>query len=500
MNKSSSLIGLCSISTLLLAAAAPSAAHAEASLRRAGWCGTRVIPDVPRAAPREPWLLNRPTKLYLNKNGVTVQLGRGGTDATINNVNYRYFANSEGGSMTIPALDTSKYNWATLKSCVAARFSDFAIEVVESEPPANERYIEVVVGGESTDVRYQSGSILGIAPADGLASSSCDMTVHGFAFALSEEHDFMIDQIGLATTNRELCNTVAHEAGHALGLNHEQLHADLMSYDFAPNMKEFIDQNTTCGEYDTDMNQPVQNYCCEGPTMNSWRRLEYVVGLRPSESTPPQVSITAPGNGETVPRGFLVRATATDNDSVSYVTLFIDGNQVAQDPTPDGTTYVMSAPTSLGAGPHTVTAEATDRSGNVARDEIQITVTLACDCSSDYECIEGECKLRGGRACTDGAQCAGELCANGPDGQFCTETCDLNNDACPQGMTCTAIGGSQFICTPNGQPLEGEGGDSGGCGCQVGGRDQGLAGGAFGLGALGVGLAFFLQRRRRRRN
>jgi MYXO-CTERM domain-containing protein len=472
---------VCGLAVLSTLVTIPALA-AEPPTRGPHSCGTTGKPAWAR--PGDTFLAGAPTVIYLNKNGATINLANANTNAATNTVYYQYFSSSTG-TRTVAPLNTTTYDWNFIKSCVAGYYEDFNVTVVDTEPTSGV-YVEAIVGGSAGQMGL-SDDILGIACND----QFCSLGSRSISFSFSAGHD------GFGNVrNIELCNTVAHEVGHTLGLEHEQLHNDLMCYDFAPNNKSFIDQNTTCGEYDTDFQQNARPCDCTANMTNSWERLANLVGLRATETVPPVVEITQPGNGDAVPPGFVVKASATDNEAVRAVSLYIDGNQVATDTSADGTTYVMSAPTSLAPGAHTVTVQAEDRSGNTGRDDIQITISTSCDCSDDYECVGGVCKLRDGQGCSDGAQCAGGLCAQSPDGNFCTEECDLAADTCPQGFDCIAVSNTA-ICAPNGDPIDPGDGDGGGCGCTVGGAER-AAGGVGGAAFLAMGVLLFVIRRRRR--
>jgi chitodextrinase len=99
--------------------------------------------------------------------------------------------------------------------------------------------------------------------------------------------------------------------------------------------------------------------------------------LLPTDTTPPTVSITAPAAGATVNGTINVTANASDDDTVAQVQFKLDGNNLGS---PD-----TSAPYSVGwdtatatNGSHTLTAVATDGSGNTATSAgVQVTVSNA---------------------------------------------------------------------------------------------------------------------------
>src|SRR5579872_2834149 len=93
------------------------------------------------------------------------------------------------------------------------------------------------------------------------------------------------------------------------------------------------------------------------------------------DTTPPSVAITSPLNGATISGVVTVTANATDNVSVASVQFKLDGANLGQQSTSQP--YSASWDTTASSnGPHTLTATATDSSGNSATSASQ-TVTVA---------------------------------------------------------------------------------------------------------------------------
>jgi chitodextrinase len=83
------------------------------------------------------------------------------------------------------------------------------------------------------------------------------------------------------------------------------------------------------------------------------------------DTIPPSVSITAPQNGVVIAQGSTasITASATDNDSVVSVDIYIDGTKVTSI---TNSPYTYSWNTSgVSLGTHTIQAKATDPSGNI---------------------------------------------------------------------------------------------------------------------------------------
>jgi hypothetical protein len=91
---------------------------------------------------------------------------------------------------------------------------------------------------------------------------------------------------------------------------------------------------------------------------------------------PPEVTVTDPGDGDTVSGTLNVRASAVDDDTVSSVSLFVDGTRVATDGSPP---YVLDWDSCDASGAHTLEVQATDSGGNSATDSISVIVDQALE-------------------------------------------------------------------------------------------------------------------------
>jgi hypothetical protein len=93
------------------------------------------------------------------------------------------------------------------------------------------------------------------------------------------------------------------------------------------------------------------------------------------DTTPPAVSVTSPANNQTVSGTTPVSASATDNVAVASVQFFLDGEPLGNAVT--ASPYAISwDTTTASAGPHVLTAQATDTSGNVGT-STGVTVNVA---------------------------------------------------------------------------------------------------------------------------
>ncbi len=91
------------------------------------------------------------------------------------------------------------------------------------------------------------------------------------------------------------------------------------------------------------------------------------------DTTPPQVTITAPLNGAAVQGKIVVQATATDNVGVHHCVFTVDNAAPIGDYNAPYELYVDT--TTLVNGAHTVTIAAFDAAGNTAKSVVSFTVT-----------------------------------------------------------------------------------------------------------------------------
>ena len=198
-----------------------------------------------------------PVVVYVDRNGGTVSAGdddsRAGTSSLV-----------KKGSVRIPAWKGGDAKWKQVMGCVRDRFSPFDIELTEERPQGGD-YIHALVGGRPSLLGFDH-DVSGIAPYTG------DVMPDAIVYIFSAEFD---DDVDIA------CVDVLHEVGHALGLDHEYLCQDPMSYLWdCEEPKTFQDVAAQCGEDETR--------ACENgeATQNSYQILAKNVGLR-SAGAPP---------------------------------------------------------------------------------------------------------------------------------------------------------------------------------------------------------------------
>jgi hypothetical protein len=210
----------------------------------------------------------RGVTVYLNRDGGAIT---GGWDDSASNVSS--VAWGMGVDVDVPAWRGSNKRWKSVVQCVRDRFADFQVDVV-TERPSRGDYVMIMVGGEPSMLRYPD-SVGGVAPYDGGVQRSAI----GFVFADSLGYD-----------KESTCASILHETGHALGLDHEYLCEDPMSYLWGCGEKTWQDADAACGEDE-------ERECGDGAeTQNSYRTLAANVGLRdaPAQEEPEPVVDAGP--------------------------------------------------------------------------------------------------------------------------------------------------------------------------------------------------------------
>lgn len=430
------------VASLALCAFASTAAadYQSAWNRQSHWCGTHQAPNVV-SSDQGPALWLAPVRtIWLNRAGGTFRRAAN-TNSADNTISSDIF----GRDMVIPPMSNS-FNWNTLVTCVRAAYKPYNVTITETKPSAGS-YIQAVVGGNGSEVGRGQG-LLGIASADNF----CGVTEKGIAFSFSEAH------LDAGRRDEELCATVAHEIGHLVGLEHETLPTDIMSYVpiSTSRTKAFVNQDSTCG---TTPQEPNPCTCTSAAMTNSVVTLKRLLGDRPIETTLPEVTLVAPKDKASLGPSFDVVANATDASGIESVSVLVNDFEFGRALTGEGNKFTIKVK-GVSDGTHTLVVEAMDKAGNVKRTN-PITVTVR--------------RAATGGDCTENGDCMGNVCASDGTDKFCTQNCDLANDTCPSGFACTQAGASA-VCYFDGT-------SSGGCGCNT--KSTGLPGSLlFGLGAL----------------
>ena len=99
--------------------------------------------------------------------------------------------------------------------------------------------------------------------------------------------------------------------------------------------------------------------------LSSLFSLFLIAGCPGEDITPPEVTIIAPANGDTLAGATTIRARATDNKRVARVEFFVDGVSIGIETTPVGQVFECAWLGVMRPGSsHTLTCSATDGAGN----------------------------------------------------------------------------------------------------------------------------------------
>lgn len=209
-------------------------------------------------------------------------------------------------SVTIPRYGGGTARWNQLVRCVEAQYADFDVTIVDEEPRGGD-YVLAMVGGSPEQFGLEK-TVGGVAPHNN------GVIADAVVFVFETPHRSV----------QTLCETTAHEIGHAFGLDHSRACNDVMSYESC-GPKTFQERTHACGEWS-------DRQCSNGVYgQNSWHQLAEAIGLRktPIESEPVAKPKAPPVKqparlavAASTPRAnatYTVKVDASDPDGISKV-------------------------------------------------------------------------------------------------------------------------------------------------------------------------------------
>jgi len=301
--------------------------------------------------------------VYLNKNGVTLMPGA--SDSRTNK------SSIIGAQSTIPAWNASSTLWSQTVTCLREMFAPFDVAITETDPGPNVHHIEAVFGG-SPQMIGMPGNMAGVSPF----SSSCKIIEDSIVFTFTD----MIPQ-----SAKVACEVMAQEIAHSYGLDHELLASDPMTYLPYSGNRTFQNQTASCGESTPRPCGLAGSPACRADQNSYALLMERIGKAGTGDIDAPNVAITSPADGAIVDAGFAIAATVTDDVTVKFAALAIDGTSLGsltQAP------WTFTAPANLAPGKHTIEIKATD-GANEKVATIEITVRGAESDDSDEMPIGG---------------------------------------------------------------------------------------------------------------
>lgn len=196
-----------------------------------------------------------PRILYLNRcvGGCTLTPG---PDDAINNT-----SGIVAGTSLLAEFPYGDEVWNEVVACVRDQYSLFNINITD-EDPGTTPHFESIVAGYAEDI--------GAGGAGGIAPFSCGVWGNSINFTFAET---------LGGNAQVLCEVVAQESGHVMGLEHALLCEDPMTYLSGCGPKKFQNIDAECGEFEAT---PCD---CGNATQNSVQHLVDIFGPGDIEPT-----------------------------------------------------------------------------------------------------------------------------------------------------------------------------------------------------------------------
>ena len=298
--------------------------------------------------------------LYLNRSGGVFTPGQPNDSRT----NISSVADS---TVDLPPWAVDETGWQEVVTCVEELFAPFGVEVTEQDP-GDAEHLEVVIGGRPTDLGLDPNAA-GVSPF----LSNCSVIDNSIVFVFPVVMD---------DSPRLVCEAIAQEAAHSLGLDHQFMCEDPMTYLTGCGEKRFQFRDSACGELEP-------RACRCSPTQNSAQLLLERVGAGPR----PAMWLSEPTGTEPVARGFVVTTAVTH--APQDIALWVDGELYDRAPAvvePGPYALVDLATFDLSGGSHELEVVARWADGTQLQESVAVEV-LDPDANTG---LLGGCRVAGG--------------------------------------------------------------------------------------------------------
>src|SRR5262249_21313080 len=184
-----------------------------------------------------------PVQVYDGQPRIIFVNGQGGHYTAGQNEDSRTNVSSIASSaVDMPPYSKGAAAWQTFLTCIQDEYSRFNVEVTDQDP-GNVPHLEAVISGTPDMIGLGQG-------VGGIANMNDDCTLFENGITWIFEQVFNSPTVD--------CEVAAQEISHNIGLDHEYLCQDPMTYLDGCGHKTFHDQDVSCGEY-----SPRQCMCAD---------------------------------------------------------------------------------------------------------------------------------------------------------------------------------------------------------------------------------------------